>query len=142
MIIMDNFSGRKKNNHVFGLAAYLVEMKFFRNSDFVFYVRGHTKNACDRLFNQIQISFHKDQVHSYRVDLSILNSQPNVTMIDVTEDMFKDYENIIDNFYCNFEAHTIIINSIFKVVTREETSFDMLCSTHEGSSMVQQSMIK
>jgi hypothetical protein len=63
-------------------------MKYFRNVEFVFYVRGHTNNACDRLFNQMKIHFHKDQVHSYGMALKILNSQPNVSMIDPTQDMF------------------------------------------------------
>jgi hypothetical protein len=46
-IIMESCGGQKKNSHVVLLADYLVEMKYFRSVDFVFYVRGHTKNACD-----------------------------------------------------------------------------------------------
>jgi hypothetical protein len=83
-IIMENCSGQNTNNHVIRLAAYLMEMKLFCSVEFIFYVRGHTKNACDRLFNQMKIRFHKDQVHLYRVSLDVLNSQPNVTMIDAT----------------------------------------------------------
>jgi hypothetical protein len=105
-IIMDNCGGQNKNNHVLRLAANLVEMKYFRNVEFVFFVWGHTKNACSRLFNQMKIRFHKDQVHSYCMALKILNSQPNVSMIDATQDMFKDYGKMLDSFYSNFEPGT------------------------------------
>jgi hypothetical protein len=50
-IVMDNCSGQNKKNVVLRLAPYLVEMKYFRTVEFVFYLRGHTKNACDQLFN-------------------------------------------------------------------------------------------
>ncbi len=32
------------------LALYLVEKKYFKTVEFIFYIRGHTKNVCDRLF--------------------------------------------------------------------------------------------
>jgi hypothetical protein len=97
-IIMDNCSGQNKNNHVLRLVAYIFDIKLFMNIDFVFYVRGHTKNDCDWLFNQMKIRFHNAQVHSYRVALDVLNSHPNVTLIDATEDMFNDYGKMLDTF--------------------------------------------
>jgi hypothetical protein len=54
-IAMNNYGGQNKNNHVLHLYAYLVEMKYFEEVEFVFYVRGHTKNACDRRFNQMKL---------------------------------------------------------------------------------------
>ncbi len=39
----------------------LVEMKFFKKSDFIFaVVVGHTKNAADRIFNAVEKEcYHK-----------------------------------------------------------------------------------
>jgi hypothetical protein len=51
-IIMDNCGGKNKNNNVLYLALHLVELKYFQIVQFTFYVHGHTKNDCDRLFNQ------------------------------------------------------------------------------------------
>jgi hypothetical protein len=81
-IIMDNCYGHKTTNNVLSLAAYLMEMKFFRS---IFYVRGHSKNTCHRIFKQMKISFHKYQMHSYHIDFDVLNIQPNVKMINETE---------------------------------------------------------
>jgi hypothetical protein len=90
-ISMDNCGGQNKNNHVLRLAAYLVEMKFFLEVEFVFYVRGHTKNACDRMFNQMKLRFHKQDIFTYKQALDALGKQDNVTMTDTTEGMFKNY---------------------------------------------------
>jgi hypothetical protein len=138
---MENCSGHNNNNHVLRLAAYFAEMKFFCSVEVIFNVIGHTKNACDRLFNQMNIRFHKDQVHSYRVALDVLNSQPNVTMIDATEEIFKDYGKMLDRLYCSFEPATIRVNYIFKVDDMEG-KMEMRCFTHDDSACVMQPMLK
>jgi hypothetical protein len=54
-IILDNCGGQNKNNLVLSLAPWLVESKLFKKVENIFYVRGHTKNACYRLFNQLKL---------------------------------------------------------------------------------------
>ena len=46
-----NSPGQNKNNTVLKLAMWLKEMHYFKRVRFVFLIVGHTKNACDRLFN-------------------------------------------------------------------------------------------
>jgi hypothetical protein len=60
---MDNCSGQNKNNHVSRLSLLLVERKHFQEIEllverkhfqeieFIFYILGHTKNVCNRMFN-------------------------------------------------------------------------------------------
>jgi hypothetical protein len=56
--------------------------------------------------------------------------------------MFKDYGKMLDSFYSNFEPGTIRINHNFKVGMIDDTALEMQCSTHNGSSVVRQSMTK
>jgi hypothetical protein len=56
----------------------------------VFYVRGHTKKAYDRMFNQMKIGFHNQDIFTYNQALETMGKQYNVTMIDATEGMFKN----------------------------------------------------
>jgi type VI protein secretion system component VasA len=88
----------EKNNHVLRLAAYLIEMKFFLEVEFVFYVRGHMKNACNRMFNQMSIRFHKQDIFTQKQALDTLGNQDNDTMIDATEGMFKNYGVLLEPF--------------------------------------------
>jgi hypothetical protein len=61
-ITMDNCNGQNKNKYVLCLALYLVELNYFKVVELIFCIRGHTKNACDRLFNQLKKRWHKQQV--------------------------------------------------------------------------------
>lgn len=140
-IAMDNCGGQNKNNHVLRLAAYLVEMKFFLEVEFVFYVRGHTKNACDRMFNQMKLRFHKQDIFTYKQALDALGKQDNVTMIDATEGMFKNYGALLDKYYNNFKTGTIRQNHVF-CMSNQDPDLNMNCATHDGAKFVLQPMLK
>jgi hypothetical protein len=83
-IAMDNWGCQNKNNNVLRLAPHRVEMGFCRQCEFDFYIRGHTKNACDRTFNQMKLRFHKSNVFSYQQLLDSFGQQDNVTIINTT----------------------------------------------------------
>ncbi len=53
-IVFDNCTGQNKNNTVLKLAMWLKEMGYFMRVNFVFLIVGHTKNACDCLFNSLK----------------------------------------------------------------------------------------
>jgi hypothetical protein len=72
------------------LGPYLVEMKFFQQVGFLFYVRGHTKNACDQIINQMKLHFHKQDIFAYKHALDALGKQDNVTMSDAKDPIFKN----------------------------------------------------
>jgi hypothetical protein len=80
-VIFDNCGGKNKNNVVLHLAPYLVEKVFSKEVAIAFYVLGHTKNACDRLLNQLKLRYHKQNVYTVHQVINVLNSQPNVTGI-------------------------------------------------------------
>jgi hypothetical protein len=113
-VAMDTCGGHNKNNNVLRLAPHLVEMGYFRSCEFDFFIRGHTNNACDLLFNHTKIRFHKSDVYSYKNLLEILGAQENVTIIDATEDLFLDYGKFLDEHYNSLKARTINKNHIFQ----------------------------
>jgi hypothetical protein len=61
-IIFDNCSGQNKNNTVLKLGMWLKEMRYFKRVSFVFLIVGHTKNACDRLFNSLKHKYCKKNI--------------------------------------------------------------------------------
>ena len=58
-LIMDNCGGQNKNRMVIRLMLMLVEIGVFQKTCLAFLVRGHTKNACDRMFMLLKQNFHK-----------------------------------------------------------------------------------
>jgi hypothetical protein len=140
-IAKDNCGGHNKNNHVLRLAAHLAEMKFFQEVEFVVYVRGHTKNTCNIMFNQMKLHFHKQDIFTYKQALDALGKQDNVTMIDATEGMFKNYGVLLDKYYNNFKTGTIRHNHVF-CMNNQDPDLNMKCATHDGAKFVLQPMLK
>jgi hypothetical protein len=112
-IIMDNCTGQNKNKMVLRLAPLLVELGFFKKVSFVFLVRGHTKNICDRYFALMKKFFHKSQIYTYPDLIEILNRQEHVTALPMDTDVFKNMDLFLNKFYKNPPPGSILINQIF-----------------------------
>jgi hypothetical protein len=105
-IAMDNCGGQNKKNVVLRLAPYLVEMKYFCTVEFVFDVRGHTKNACDRMFNQTKLKYHKKYIFSWIQAIETLGVKENVNTVDANDSTFQDYGALLEKFYLCFKTKT------------------------------------
>jgi hypothetical protein len=136
-IAMDNCGGQNKNNVVLRLAPYLVDMGYFKTVEFCFYVRGHTKNACDCTFNQMNLKY----VFTWSQAIETLNIKDNVRMIDAQEPMFKDYGEMLGRFYGNFKSTTIKKKHIFRVEDTDKTLI-MQCALHSDAPFISQPMLK
>ena len=113
-LIFDNCAGQNKNNSVLRLANFLVELEYFEEVEIMFYVRGHTKNACDRLFNQLKLQFHPSNVMTFRHAIAKLWEAKNVNVVAVTERMFHDWNELLDTFYTKIKSGTISNNHVFR----------------------------
>jgi hypothetical protein len=90
MTEMDNCGGQHKKHIALHLAPYLVEMGYFHNVEAAFYICGHTKNACDRTYNQMKSKYHKKDVFTRDQVLETLNIKEHIIVVDMKEDVFKD----------------------------------------------------
>jgi hypothetical protein len=138
---MDNCGGQNKNSVVLRLDLYLVEMRYFLTVEFIFYIRGHTKNACDRMFNRVKLKYHKKDIFSWSQFLETLDTKEHVRIVYAQEAMFKDYGALLDKFYVSFKAGTIQKNHIFKVEHINE-KLNIQCAVHNGAPFVNQPMLK
>ncbi len=98
-IIMDNCSGQNKNKHVLRLALWLVELGYFQHVEFIFYVRGHTKNVCDRMFNLLKIKYRSSNVYTMTQLTAAMNSVEQVTFKQVTSEVFFNYDQMLNTYY-------------------------------------------
>lgn len=128
-IIADNCAGQNKNNSVLRMALWLVEMKHFNKVQIVFYVKGHTKNACDRMFNLLKKKFHKQDVYCFQQLCEILQDNTDVTVVPTNFEFFYSWSNCLNVFYKKFNAGTIMKNHLF-FVTRDEPTVmkTMVCA--------------
>ena len=99
-IFCDNCSGQNKNNNVLKMATFLVECGYFKSVEIVFLIVGHTKNACDRLFNSMKKGYRQKNIWSFSELLPILNESEDVKVHAVTNNQhFRDWQVHFDKYY-------------------------------------------
>ena len=54
VLFFNNCSDQNKNNTVLNLGAMLAELGYFKEVEMLFLIVGHTKNACNHLFNALK----------------------------------------------------------------------------------------
>ena len=92
-IVADNCGGQTKNKHVVRFQMWLVEAGYFAKIVLLFLVKGHTKNACDRMFNLVKLGYHKKNTYTYSQLLDCMNEHDQ---IDVTKMEEKDMFNFLE----------------------------------------------
>ena len=98
-IIFDNCSGQNKNNTVIRLAGWLCAMKYFKEVNFIFLIVGHTKNACDRLFNSLKTQYRLQNLFTFQALVKALDRSPMVTTHQAIPDDFRDYDKLLCDIY-------------------------------------------
>lgn len=141
-IIMDNCGGQNKNNMVLRLAAYLVEMKYFMKVNFIFYIVGHTKNACDRWFNTLKKTYRRSNVYTMEQLLEVMKTNENINVNDVTESDFKDFDKFLNQFYKKLESGSVSKNHVFTVEASNPTILQVRLDDIEGTPSECQQLLK
>ena len=103
-IIMDNCAGQNKNRMVLRLALYLVEAEYFAKVTFVFYIVGHTKNACDRWFNMLKNLTVKRNIYTFEQLTDSMNTHANIHVTVTKESDFKDWDHFFNTIYKQLET--------------------------------------
>ena len=124
--IMDNCSGQNKNRMVLRLALYLVEADYFEKVNFVFYVVGHTKNACDRWFNMLKRTYRRSNIYTFEQLTNSIKTHNNITVNLTTKSDFQDWDKYWDSLYKRPASGTIHKTHIFSV-TMENKTLLLLC---------------
>jgi hypothetical protein len=115
-------------------------MGYFLKVEFAFYIHGHTKNACDRTYNQMKSKYHKKDIFTWEQTLQTLNIKEHVNVVDTKDEVIKGYGAVLDTFYGTFTPGTIK-KHIFRVEDMDASRL-MQCSTHSEAPFVEQVMLK
>ena len=135
-IAADNCSGQNKNNMVIRLVPWLVEKGFYEEMELLFYVCGHTKNVCDRMFNQLKSGFHNRDIYTYNHPsehdnlLSVLNQAEDVTVVDCSSTVFKQWGKYLDKGYTGIKDGQVLANHVFRT-TRTNGETKLIIKTDE-----------
>ncbi|KAE9313945.1 hypothetical protein PF008_g19603 [Phytophthora fragariae] len=104
VVYADNCGGQNKNNLVIKFLLAQVHMGVLNRIDYKFFVKGHTKNSCDRSFGHIrkfvsrQDCWTLGQVVSAVRDSATSNRTVHISCDD---GFFKGYKSLVKELYKN-----------------------------------------
>uniref|UniRef100_H3H8D3 DUF7869 domain-containing protein n=1 Tax=Phytophthora ramorum TaxID=164328 RepID=H3H8D3_PHYRM len=102
-----NCSGQNKNNYVIKFLLAQVDMGRLKHVDYKFFVKGHTKNSCDRGFGHIRK--YIGSVDCYTVEHvvdAVKNAAPNSVTVHFPRGtgQFKAYKEVLTELYKRLEG--------------------------------------
>lgn len=98
-IIADNCGGQNKNKVVVRFFMWLMETKVFPRVRLFFLIKGHTKNACDRLFNLVKLDYHRKNVYTYDELFKTIDENEFITAHKMQREEFYNFEKWQDKYY-------------------------------------------
>ena len=76
-------------------------------------MRGHTKNACDRMFMLLKQNFHKQNIYTKKQLHDNFNHNVGVEAIRCDENTFYDLDSLLDKFYKRPASGTVAKTHLF-----------------------------
>ena len=114
-VIMDNCPGQNKNNTVIRIANLLVQVRYFHKVNMLFYIAGHTKNACERWFNTLKSMYRLSDIWTMDQLFKILKTHERLIVHRINEGDFKEYTAWLKFFYCNIKSGYSLKSHMFSV---------------------------
>eukprot|EP00986_Skeletonema_menzelii_P003308 scaffold991_cov81-Skeletonema_menzelii.AAC.1 len=112
VISFDNCGGQNKNNCMIQLLMYLYERGYYKKITFLFLVAGHTKNACDRIFNLLKQDYRKKNLFTMDELEEALSKSSYVTVKRAQKEDFLDFTDFFGKLY-NKLPNQISQNHVF-----------------------------
>ena len=98
----------------------IKEGGFFATDNLHFYIKGHTNNDCDRIFNSLKVLYWKQTVFNFEKFCEILNTSKNIEIIQTFHEKLFDLASFLDDLYNIPDPKTVNINHVFQVKNESE----------------------
>jgi hypothetical protein len=139
--VMDNCGGQNKNRQVLRLMHFIVKRKIAVVARAIFLVRGHTKNACDRLFNTMKRQYRK--CNSFTPEDLVQSMQGNANVeAFMVEDVFKNWDTLEDTMIKRIPSGNTTTNHIFTVDINRNNGNSMYLQQANGSDELELKLVK
>lgn len=103
-IYADNCAGQNKNNFVIKFVVMLTHVGWFREVNLKFFLKGHTKNACDRGFAYIRKRYEKRDCWTYQHVVETVRDAAISSRCEALENFnapFSNYKDVMLELYKN-----------------------------------------
>ena len=121
-MLADNCGGQNKNEDVFRFLMWLVEVHVFPSVSNMFFIKGHTNNACDRMFNLLKLALHLRNIYCFEDMVHHLNENEHISVKPIGSDEFFDFHLLLNSFYRMLETGQTNRTHLFKICSALPTT--------------------
>jgi hypothetical protein len=139
--VMDNCGGQNKNRQVLRLLTYLVKKRVATCARAIFLIRGHTKNACDRLFNLMKKDYRKCNTFTPDDLVKSINN-PKVLPFMVGDNVFMDWDKLENITVKKLPPGQTTKNHVFTVDINVNKGNSMACKESRDSPVEHHVIVK
>ena len=111
------------------LAMWLKEMRYFKRVSFVFLIVGHTKNACDCLFNSLKHENRKKNIFTMGELIVALGVSAKITIVPTVASDFLDYDGAFKELYNNLSG----LIKIYHIFTCDGDDDELIMKIQESN---------
>ncbi|KAH9159820.1 hypothetical protein LEN26_002155 [Aphanomyces euteiches] len=107
ILYADNCGGQNKNNFVIKYLLMATMTGDLEQVDYNFFVKGHTKNACDRGFGHTRKKFLKTDCWTFEHIVNVVqtsSSSNDCVSLEDVDNPFNDYKSIVDELFSNLQG--------------------------------------
>ena len=111
----DNCAGQNKNETMLRYLVWLCESGYFSRVQLSFLIKGHTKNACDRMFNLLKFIYRNVNIYAYSQLIEVLDTHQDITVVPVTNTNMFDFQEWLDGIYVGVRSGTVFSEHVFTI---------------------------
>jgi hypothetical protein len=141
-LVMDNCGGQNKNRQVLRLLHFIVKRRIAVVARAIFLVRGHTKNACDRLFNTMKKQYRKVNCFTPEDLINSIEGNTSVSPIMVDASVFKDWDTLENTLIKKLPAGNTNKNHVFTVDINNDNGNSMSVQVADGDVVATVRLVK
>lgn len=103
----DDCGDQNKNNQALHYLLMLVDSGKLKSVSFYFFIKGHTKNSCDRELSTMHIVYAKHNLYTMEQVNSMIERSSNTNTsinLEHSPQIFKNWKGILEGVYLDFKG--------------------------------------
>ena len=92
----------------------LVEVHVFLCVEDMFFIKGHPKNAWDRMFNLLKLDLHIRKIYCFEDMVHYLDENELISVEQIASDELFNFHRLLNSFYRTLEMGQTNRKHVFK----------------------------
>ena len=94
---------------------WIVEVHVFPCVEDMFFIKGHTNNACDRMFNLLKLDLRLRNIYCFEDMVRHSDENEHIYVEPIALEQFSDFHWLLNSFYRTLDMGQTNRTHMFKI---------------------------